>query len=35
MIASVGLVHDLTLVAHNTADFQGVVGLRLEHWLLG
>jgi tRNA(fMet)-specific endonuclease VapC len=34
MIASVALVHDLTLVTHNTADFQHVPGLRLEDWLV-
>lgn len=33
MIASVALVHDLTLVTHNTADFQHVPELRLEDWL--
>ena len=33
MIAAVALVHDLTLVTHNTADFQFVPGLRLEDWL--
>lgn len=33
MIASVALVHDLTLVTHNTADFQFISGLRLEDWL--
>ncbi len=33
MIASVALVHDLTLVTHNTADFQNVPGLRLDDWL--
>lgn len=33
MIASVALVHDLTLVTHNTADFRNVPGLRLEDWL--
>lgn len=33
MIASVALVHDLTLVTHNTADFKNVSGLRLEDWL--
>jgi predicted nucleic acid-binding protein len=33
MIASVALVHDLTLVTHNTADYQHVPGLRLEDWL--
>ena len=30
MIASVALVHDFTLVTHNTADFQHIPGLRLE-----
>src|ERR1700687_1499438 len=29
MIASVALVHNLTLVTHNTADFQNILGLRL------
>jgi tRNA(fMet)-specific endonuclease VapC len=33
MIASVALVHDLTLVTHNTADFQQIPNLRLEDWL--
>lgn len=33
MIASVALVHDLTLVTHNTADFQHIPDLRLEDWL--
>jgi tRNA(fMet)-specific endonuclease VapC len=33
MIASVALVHGLTLVTHNTADFQHVPGLRLDDWL--
>ncbi len=33
MIASVTLVHDLTLVTHNTADYQHVPGLRVEDWL--
>ena len=33
MIASVALVHDLTLVTHNTADFRNIPGLRLEDWL--
>ena len=30
MIASVALVHDLTLVTHNTADFRNIPGLRLD-----
>ena len=34
MIASVALVHDLTLVTHNTADFQNVPNLRLDDWLI-
>jgi tRNA(fMet)-specific endonuclease VapC len=33
MIAAVALVHDLTLVTHNTADFQRIPGLRLDDWL--
>jgi tRNA(fMet)-specific endonuclease VapC len=33
LIASVALVHDLTLVTHNTIDFQNIPGLRLDDWL--
>jgi tRNA(fMet)-specific endonuclease VapC len=33
MIASVALVHNLTLVTHNTADFTSIPGLQLEDWL--
>ncbi len=33
MIGSIALVHNLTLVTHNTADFQYIPGLRLEDWL--
>ena len=33
MVASVALVHNLTLVTHNTADFTSIPGLRLEDWL--
>ncbi len=33
MIASVALVHDLTLVTHNTTDFRNVPDLRIEDWL--
>ena len=34
MIASVALIHNLTLVTHNTADYQHVPGLRLDDWLI-
>jgi tRNA(fMet)-specific endonuclease VapC len=34
MIASVALVHNLTLVTHNTADYQHIPGLRLDDWLV-
>jgi tRNA(fMet)-specific endonuclease VapC len=34
MIASAALVHNLTLVTHNTADFQNIPGLQLEDWLM-
>jgi tRNA(fMet)-specific endonuclease VapC len=33
MIASVALVHDLTLVTHNTSDYRNIPGLRVEDWL--
>jgi tRNA(fMet)-specific endonuclease VapC len=33
MIASVSLVHNLTLVTNNTGDFQNIPGLRLADWL--
>ncbi len=33
MIASVALVHDLTLVTHNRADYRNIPGLRLDDWL--
>ena len=33
LIGSVALVHDLTMVTHNTDDFQNIPGLRLEDWL--
>jgi len=33
MIASAALVHNLTLVTHNTADFQNIPGLMLDDWL--
>jgi tRNA(fMet)-specific endonuclease VapC len=34
MIASAARAHDLTLVTHNTADFQNIPGLRLVDWLM-
>jgi len=34
MIAAIALVHDLTLVTHNTADFQSIPGLGLVDWLI-
>jgi tRNA(fMet)-specific endonuclease VapC len=34
MIACVALVHNLTLVTHNTADYRNIPGLRLVDWLL-
>ena len=33
MIGSVALVHDLTVVTHNTADFRNIPDLRLVDWL--
>ncbi len=33
IIAATALVHDLTLVTHNTRDFQRIPSLRLEDWL--
>ncbi len=33
MIATAALVEDLTLVTHNTFDFQRIPGLRLVDWL--
>lgn len=33
MIASVALVHNLTLVTHTTADYQNIPGLRLDDWI--
>jgi predicted nucleic acid-binding protein len=32
LIAATALVHDLTLVTHNTAHYNGVPGLRLADW---
>jgi tRNA(fMet)-specific endonuclease VapC len=34
LIGSVALVHDLTLVTHNTADFRNIPNLRLDDWLV-
>lgn len=34
MIAAVALVHSLTLVTHNTADFQHIPGLPVDDWLV-
>ena len=34
LIASVAIVHNLTLVTHNTADYQHIPGLRLADWLI-
>ena len=33
MIAAVATVHDLTLVTHNTRDFENIPGVRLVDWL--
>lgn len=33
LIASTALLHDLTLVTHNTRHFANVPGLRIEDWL--
>ena len=33
MIASAALVHNLSLVTHNTADYQNIPDLRLVDWL--
>ncbi|MBI3269060.1 MAG: type II toxin-antitoxin system VapC family toxin [Planctomycetes bacterium] len=33
MIAAAALAHDLTLVTHNTDDYNHVPGLRLEDWV--
>ncbi len=33
LIASVALVHNLTMVTHNMKDYQNIPGLRLDDWL--
>ena len=33
LIGSTALVHDLTLVTHNTRDFANIPGLRIMDWL--
>lgn len=33
LIASVALVHDLTMVTHNTKDYQNIPDLPLDDWL--
>jgi len=33
LIAAVALVHNLTLVTHNAADYRHIPGLRLDDWL--
>ena len=33
MIGAVALVHDLTLVTNNTANFKSIPGLQLADWL--
>lgn len=33
MIASVALVFDLTMVTHNTKDYENIPGLQLDDWL--
>lgn len=33
MIATTALAHNLTLVTHNTKDYQPIPGLRLDDWL--
>ncbi len=34
LIAATALAHDLTMVTHNTADYQRIPNLRLEDWLV-
>jgi tRNA(fMet)-specific endonuclease VapC len=34
LIAAMALVHDITLVTHNTAHFARITGLLVEDWLM-
>ncbi len=34
LIAATSLVHNLTLVTHNTQDYSGIPGVRLDDWLI-
>jgi tRNA(fMet)-specific endonuclease VapC len=34
LIGAVALVHNLTMVTHNTTDYQNIPGLRLDDWLI-
>ena len=34
LIAAMALVHDMTLVTHNTAHFARIPGLQVEDWLM-
>jgi tRNA(fMet)-specific endonuclease VapC len=34
LIAAMALVHDMTLVTHNTAHFARITSLRIENWLM-
>jgi predicted nucleic acid-binding protein len=33
LVAATSLAHDLTLVTHNTKDFENVASLRVVDWL--
>jgi predicted nucleic acid-binding protein len=33
LIAATALIHDLTLVTHNTIDFRSIPDLRLSDWI--
>jgi tRNA(fMet)-specific endonuclease VapC len=34
LLAATAIAHNLTLVTHNTRDFEKIPGLRLEDWLI-